>query len=165
MSKLLKKDKINIYYLWKNQHHSSKRIAQKCKINYSHVSYLIALIEEHGLSVLDHSYQFHSNDLKLEIMRKALNSNRSIQSISLEYVLPSNGLLYNWLRSFRENGYTIVTKKKGRNPNDRSGERTVRSEKSQAQKRKPDLTREEVGLLLELFLPLVLFFAFDSFVQ
>ncbi|CAK1244196.1 Transposase InsO and inactivated derivatives (Tra5) [Fructobacillus cardui] len=144
MSKLSKEDKINIYYLWKNQHYSSRQIAKNYNLSFSNIEYLIALIDKNGLSVLNRPHQSYSNDLKLEIMRKVLYSNQSIRSISLEFALPSNELLYNWLRSFHENSYTIVTKKKERKPNDQSGERTARSGKSQAQERKPSLTREEL---------------------
>ncbi|WP_338345973.1 transposase [Fructobacillus cardui] len=144
MSQLSKEDKINIYYLWKNQHYSSRQIAKNYNLSFSNIESLIALIDKNGLSVLNPPHQSYSNVLKLEIIRKILYSNQSIRSISLEFALASNGLLYNWLRSFHENSYTIVTKKKGRKPNDRSGERTVRSGKSQAQERKPSHTREEL---------------------
>ncbi|CAK1254794.1 Transposase InsO and inactivated derivatives (Tra5) [Fructobacillus evanidus] len=144
MSKLSKEDKVNIYYLWKKQCYSPKQIGHEYKISSGNVQYLVSLIDKHGLAILEHAYQSYSDDLKLEIIQKALDPTRSIRSVALEYALPSRGMVSNWLRSYRENGYTIVTKKKGRKPNDRSGERTARSGKSQAQERKPSLTREEL---------------------
>lgn len=82
------------------------------KVHPSNVWYFISLIDKHGLSILEHSYQSYSDDFKLEVIRKALTFKQSINSISLEYALPSPGMVSNWLRSYRENGYTIVTKKK-----------------------------------------------------
>ncbi|WP_338344459.1 transposase, partial [Fructobacillus evanidus] len=122
MSKLSKEDKVNIYYLWKKQCYSPKQIGHEYKISSGNVQYLVSLIDKHGLAILEHAYQSYSDDLKLEIIQKALDPTRSIRSVALEYALPSRGMVSNWLRSYRENGYTIVTKKKGRKPNDRSGE-------------------------------------------
>ncbi|WP_338347313.1 hypothetical protein [Fructobacillus cardui] len=144
MSKLSKEDKINIYYLWKDQCYNPKQIGNKYKINSGNIQYLVSLIDKYGLSILDRSYQSYSDVFKLEVIRRALTSKQSINSIALECGLSSRGKVSNLLRSYRENGYTIVTKKKGRNPNDQSGERTARSGKSQAQERKTSLTREEL---------------------
>ena len=38
------------------------------------------------------------------------------KSVSLEYSLISDGMLNNWIKSYKENGYTIVEKKRGRSP-------------------------------------------------
>lgn len=76
------------------------------------MQYLVSLIDKHGIAILEHAYQAYADDLKLEIIQKASEPTRSIRSVALEYALPSRGMVSNWLRSYRENGYTIVTKKK-----------------------------------------------------
>ena len=50
------------------------------------------------------------------MINKVLIGNQSIKSVSLEYGLTSDGMLYNWIKYYKENGYTIVEKKRGRSP-------------------------------------------------
>jgi len=40
----------------------------------------------------------------------------SIESISVQYGIPSPGQLKAWIKSYKENGYVILEKKKGRQP-------------------------------------------------
>jgi len=37
-------------------------------------------------------------------------------STAIEYGLSSDGILFNWIKSYKENGYVIVERKKGRPP-------------------------------------------------
>lgn len=41
----------------------------------------------------------------------------SVISTSIKYGLTSSGLLFNWIRSYKENNYVIVEKTRGRKPN------------------------------------------------
>ena len=59
---------------------------------------------------------YYSTQLKLEMINKVLIGNQTIESVSLEYGLTSRGMLNNWIKSYKENGYTIVEKKRGRSP-------------------------------------------------
>lgn len=116
MSKLTRDQKIEIYEKRKLGK-SISSLSQEYGITTWVIIYLCKLIELHGFEVLrEGKSRSYSNKFKKEIINEVLLNGKSVKSTSLKHGLTSSGLLTNWIKSYRKNGYTIVNKPKGRQP-------------------------------------------------
>ena len=114
MSKLSYEDKINIYYKKKNGQ-SRKSIAAEYKIRDCVVTYLVRLIDKHGFEILRREKNIYYNQYqKEEIINRVLIGGESILSVAIDEGLSSCGMLQNWINKYKENGYNIVERKRGR---------------------------------------------------
>ncbi len=114
MSKLTKKDKLNIYKEWTIENKRSAYLSKKYGIGSASIKYLVSLIHRHGIGILDKPYTYYSAQFKLEAINRVLVNHEAAYSVSLELGLKSQGILINWIRSYKENGYNVVIKRKGR---------------------------------------------------
>lgn len=116
MAKLTREQRIEIYHKRKSGV-TIPSLSKQYGINKKKIWYLVKLIDKHGEDILRRdNNRYYSPQLKLEMINKVLIGNQSIKSVSLEYGLTSDGMLNNWIKSYKENGYTIVEKKRGRSP-------------------------------------------------
>ena len=112
--KLTDENKIEIYRL-KKKGYLYKELSKKFKINPSNVKYMVRLADLHGETVLiKGKNNYYPPELKLDIINEVLIIGNSIYTTSLKYALPNTGLLCNWILKFKENGYNILEKPKGR---------------------------------------------------
>ena len=114
MGKLSYNDKINLYNDKLNGK-SIKSLSQKYGITYHNVQYLIRLIDRHGFDILRTSKnKKYTSQEKERIINRILLNNESIQSVAVDEGLPSEGMLHIWVKKYKENGYNIVERKRGR---------------------------------------------------
>ena len=114
MSKLTKEDIIEIYERRKKGETISS-LAKAFNIHESNIRYLTSLLEKHGYDILrENKNRVHSKDFKLQTINRILINHESIYSVAIDIGLPSSGILHNWLSKFKENGYNVIEKKKGK---------------------------------------------------
>ena len=116
MSKLSYDDKINIYNDRKKGL-SLNSISKKYGIRREGIEYLIRLINKHGFGILrTNKNKYYSPHQKEQIINRVLNDKESVNSVAIDEGLSSDGMLRNWIKKYKENGYNIVERKRGRSP-------------------------------------------------
>ncbi|MEJ6457527.1 IS3 family transposase [Fusobacterium animalis] len=142
MSKLTRKEKIEIFERRKMGETISS-LAKAFNIRESNIKYLIALIKKYGYNILrEDKNRVYSKDFKLQAINRILINHESINSVAIDIGLASNGILHNWLSKFKENGYNVVEKKKGRKP--KSMTKPKKNDKELSEKEKIKKLEDEI---------------------
>ena len=138
--KLTYEDKLEIYRLWKLDGWGKRRIARKFCIKHSNARYIFRLIDRHGPEIVKHGKNRHySTEFKEAAVKRALSGKESLVSIALELGLPSDGTLHSWIRSYKENGYTVIERKRGRHgQKERDDSGRIQSRNQASEGREPE---------------------------
>ncbi|MCX4255221.1 IS3 family transposase [Romboutsia ilealis] len=116
MSKLSYEDKINIYQE-KQSGTPVTSIAKRYNVNIHNIKYLIRLVDKHGLDILKTvKNRKYIKQEKEEAINRILINKESIRNVAIDIGLTNSGLLCNWISKYKENGYNIVERKRGRSP-------------------------------------------------
>ena len=116
MSKLSYEDKIEIYNERKNGKTFSY-LSTKYNIRIDNIKYLVRLIDKHGYDILRTSKnRIFSTIEKERIINRVILDNESVCSVAIDEGLLGNGILFNWIKNYKEMGYNIVERKRGRSP-------------------------------------------------
>ena len=118
MTKLSKQDKIEIYHLWHDYQIGPAELSQRYRVGKTNINYLLALIDRHGLVILDQPFTTYTSNFKEQALRRIIVEHEPARRVSIDLGLKSSGMLSNWLREYSKNGYNIVNKQRGRPPHD-----------------------------------------------
>ncbi len=148
MSKLSYEDKINIY----QERKSGKTriyLSKKYSIGKDKIDYLTRLIDKHGFDILrttkNRKFNYYEKE---QIINRVLINGESVLSVSIDEGLLSNGILFNWIKEYKENCYNIVERKRGR-PTMNKKIKPITKEETQEEKIKR-LEKENLYLKAEL---------------
>ena len=112
--KLTYRQKVQIYKQWKYKHKTPGKIARKYQLSEGNITYMIHLADIHGIEILKHTYTKYTVEFKEQAVRQVLFGKRAMYAVSLELGLSNQGILPRWIKEYKENGYTVVERKRGR---------------------------------------------------
>lgn len=116
--KLTYEQKLEICRL-KEEGLSYRYIAKLFNLNKRKIEYIWHLYENHGEDKLKHKFNKWTKTQKELAIKRVING-ESINRVALDIGLTSNSLLSSWIKRYKENGYTIVERKRGRPPMNKS---------------------------------------------
>ena len=139
MSKLSYEDKIEVY----NERKSGKTfnyLSAKYNIRKDNLKYLVRLIDKHGYDILRTNWNRTFSSIEKErIINRVLLNNESVCSVAIDEGLLGNGILFNWIKKYKEMGYNIVERKRGRT----TMSKTINNKKTETDKEKIKRLEEE----------------------
>ena len=113
MAKLTNEQKIEIYNKRK-MGYTLNMLSTEYNINVHGIEYLVRLIDKNGFDVLRKDRnRYYSPKFKEKALRRVFIDGESITAVAIDIGLSSRGILANWIKSYVENGYNIVEKKRG----------------------------------------------------
>ena len=108
--KLTYEDKVQIYELRKHGQ-TFNQLSKRFGVDASGLRYMTRLIERYGIEIIKKGKnRYDSPELKQEMIDKVLLEDRSQQSVSLDYCLPSGGMLPNWIAQYKKMGIQFLRK-------------------------------------------------------
>ena len=111
--KLTYEDKVQIYEL-RNQGQTFNQLSKRFGVDASGLRYMTRLIERYGIEIIKKGkHRYDSPELKQEMIDKVLLEGRSQKSVSLDYCLPSGGMLPNWIAQYKKMGILLLRKQEG----------------------------------------------------
>ena len=94
--------------------YGSDYLSKEYGLNGSDIRYLCRLVDKHGLNAIRHKFTNYSPEYKLAAIKRVLYDGESMCAVAIDLGLTKYTILRQWIKSYIENGYNVVTKKKGR---------------------------------------------------
>jgi len=120
-------DKVQIY----NERKLGFSLSQlhfKWNIAQSKIEYIVRLVDRHGIDILRHIHHNYSTEFKEASIYRVFILHESIKSVSIDLGLSTDSILTRWIKEYKENGYNVVIRKRGRHAKEENS-RGVRERK------------------------------------
>lgn len=108
-----KQDKINIYQLYQQNYRYSE-IKEYYPIEKGNFYYLVRILNRYGIAWLDRPHHKWTRQEKKKAIDRVLVNHELRRNVALDLGLSSVGMLTNWIRDYRKNGYNVIDKPIGR---------------------------------------------------
>ena len=114
MSKLSYEQRIDIYN--EKMHGTSIFVlSKKYNVRKNVIQYMTSLIDIHGIDILrKNKNNVYPKYKKEQIVNRVLLNNESACSVAIDEGLLSRGMLQKWIKDYKNMGYNIVERKRGR---------------------------------------------------
>ena len=146
MSKITNEQRIEIYKK-KKIGYSYSQLSLEYGINKHIIEYLVRIIDKHGFDVLrKDSNKYYSKEFKEAGIRRVLEDGETTESVSIDLGLLNHGMLFNWIKSYKENGYNVVEKKRGRHAKEENDCHRTRNQEYGTREENQGIRREEPPL-------------------
>ena len=114
MSKLSYEQRISIYNERK-QGISISTLSKKYNVRENVIQYMVCLIDKHGIDILrKDKNMFYPKYKKEEIINRVLIGGEPVWAVAIDEGIQNDGILRNWIKKYKETGYNIVERKRGR---------------------------------------------------
>ena len=114
MSKLSYEQRISIYNERK-QGISISTLSKKYNVRENVIQYMVCLIDKHGIDILrKDKNMFYPKYKKEEIINRVLIGGEPVWAVAIDEGIQNDGILRNWIKKYKEMGYNIVERKRGR---------------------------------------------------
>jgi len=148
MSKLSYEQRISIYNERK-QGISISTLSKKYNVRENVIQYMVCLIDKHGIDILrKDKNMFYPKYKKEEIINRVLIGGEPVWAVAIDEGIQNDGTLRNWIKKYKEMGYNIVERKRGRPTMDKKN-KPINKEETQEEKIKR-LEKENLYLKAEL---------------
>ena len=94
--------------------YGSNTLSKIYGVNASKIRYICRLVDKHGLEAIRRKYTNYSYEYKLAAIKRVMVNGESVESVAVDLGLATDSILGQWIKSYIENGYNVVIKKKGR---------------------------------------------------
>ena len=108
-----KEDKINMYHMYQKGYGYSE-VKKYYSIDPSDFYYLVRVLDRYGISWLDKPRHKWTVKEKKKAIDRVLINHESYRDVALDLGLPSSGMVGNWIRDYRKNGYNVINRPIGR---------------------------------------------------